>query len=289
MKRLGFIGLGAMGTPMARALLDSGFQLKAFDVLAERSEALAESGAVVAGSIQDVGDDVDALILMLVNADQVADVLFGEQGAARSLREGATVVVTGTIGPQEVRGISRRLGGFGIRVLDAPVSGGPARAEKGDLLVMAGGERGVFDEHIGVLEAMGSNVVFCGNSPGDGQSVKLVNQLLCGVHIAVAAEALAYAAALGLDPASVFETIRHGAANSFMLEDRGKRMLANDFAESKSALDIFVKDLGLVLEEAEENGFEAPVSSAAQKVFEEGTSLGFGTEDDSGVVRVFGW
>jgi 3-hydroxyisobutyrate dehydrogenase-like beta-hydroxyacid dehydrogenase len=134
---------------------------------------------------------------------------------------------------------------------------------------------------------MGSTVAHCGGSVGDGQSVKLVNQLLCGVHIAAAGEALAYAQALGLDPRSVFETIRHGAANSFMLEDRGERMLGREFVPAKSALDIFVKDMGLVREAAREQGFRTPLADAAHRLYEMGSSLGLGGEDDSGVVRVF--
>ncbi|MGB3681771.1 MAG: NAD(P)-dependent oxidoreductase [Rubrobacteraceae bacterium] len=288
MKNIGFIGLGAMGTPMARTLLEAGFQLSAYDVVEERVEVLAESGASTAGSPRAAGEDVEALVLMVVNADQVEDALFGEEGAAQALGEGAILIIMGTVGPEAVRGIVGRMEDRGVRVLDAPVSGGVARAVEGNLLIMAGGSHDLFDEAKEILEAMGSNVVLCGESPGDGQSVKLVNQLLCGVHIAAAGEALAYAAALGLDPRAVFETIRHGAANSFMLEDRGERMLSGEFSQVKSALNIFVKDLGLVLEAAGDNGFQSPISSAAWEVFKEGSSLGFGGEDDSGIVRVFG-
>jgi 3-hydroxyisobutyrate dehydrogenase/putative dehydrogenase len=134
---------------------------------------------------------------------------------------------------------------------------------------------------------MGSTVVHCGPAAGDGQAVKLVNQLLCGVHIAAAGEALAYADALGLDPESVYETIRHGAAGSFMLEDRGRRMLDRAFLPPKSAMDIFVKDMGLVREAAGERGFATPLSDVAHGLYEKGSSLGFGGEDDSGILRVF--
>ena len=166
------------------------------------------------------------------------------------------MVVMSTIGPEAVRELDQELAGRGLRTLDAPVSGGVARAERGDLLIMAGGPQDLFEELRPALEAMGSSVVHCGPRVGDGQAVKLVNQLLCGVHIAAAAEALAYAESLGLDPRFVFETIRHGAANSFMLEDRGERMLEEEYVP-KSALDIFVKDMGLVGKAAEERGFEA--------------------------------
>jgi 3-hydroxyisobutyrate dehydrogenase-like beta-hydroxyacid dehydrogenase len=224
---------------------------------------------------------------MVVNAEQVEEVLFGGDGAVETLSPESAVVVMSTVGPEAVRRIEGRLAGRGVKLLDAPVSGGVARAERGDLLIMAGGPADLFEEVRPLLAAMGSTVAHCGGSVGDGQSVKLVNQLLCGVHIAAAGEALAYAEALGLDPRSVFETIRHGAANSFMLEDRGERMLGREFVPAKSALDIFVKDMGLVREAAGEQGFRTPIADAAHRLYEMGSSLGLGGEDDSGVVRVF--
>jgi 3-hydroxyisobutyrate dehydrogenase/putative dehydrogenase len=152
---------------------------------------------------------------------------------------------------------------------------------------MAGGPEDLFEELRPALGAMGSSVVHCGPRVGDGQAVKLVNQLLCGVHIAAAGEALAYAEALGLDPRFVFETIRHGAANSFMLEDRGERMLKEEFVPPKSALDIFVKDMGLVRSAADERDFHTPLASAALGAYMAGKDAGLGAEDDSGVIRVF--
>jgi 3-hydroxyisobutyrate dehydrogenase-like beta-hydroxyacid dehydrogenase len=234
-----------------------------------------------------VATGVEALVLMVANAEQAEGVLFGEGGAAEALPEGAAVVVMSTIGPEAMRELAQGLAGRRLRALDAPVSGGVARAERGDLLIMAGGPQDLFEELRPVLEAMGSSVVHCGARVGDGQAVKLVNQLLCGVHIAAAGEALAYAETLGLDPRFVFETIRHGAANSFMLEDRGERMLREEFVPPKSALDIFVKDMGLVRRAAEERGFETPLASAALGAYLAGRDAGLGAEDDSGVIRVF--
>jgi 3-hydroxyisobutyrate dehydrogenase-like beta-hydroxyacid dehydrogenase len=258
-----------------------------FDVRPENADPLVELGARRTGSPREAAAGVEALVLMVVNAEQAEDALFGGDGAAETLSPESAVVVMSTVGPEAVRGLEGRLAGSGVRLLDAPVSGGVARAERGELLIMVGGPADLFEEVRSVLEAMGSTVAHCGGSVGAGQSVKLVNQLLCGVHIAAAGEALAYAEALGLDPRSVFETIRHGAANSFMLEDRGERMLARDFVPAKSALDIFVKDMGLVLDAAEERGFRTPLADAAHRLYEAGTSLGLGGEDDSGVVRVF--
>ena len=287
MQRLGFVGLGAMGLPMAKRLAGAGFELGVFDVLDERVRPLVELGATRASSVQEAAEGVEALVLMVANAEQAEGVLFGEGSAAEALPEGAAGVVMSTIGPEAVRELADGLAERGVRTLDAPVSGGVARAEKGDLLIMAGGPEGLFEELRPVVEAMGSSVVHCGARVGDGQAVKLVNQLLCGVHIAAAAEALAYAEAMDLDPRFVFETIRHGAANSFMLEDRGERMLREEFVPPKSALDIFVKDMGLVRGAAEEQGFDTPLASAALGAYLAGRAAGLGSEDDSGVIRVF--
>lgn len=287
MRNLAFVGLGAMGAPMAKSLLSAGFGLNVFDVREENTQPLVEMGATGASSPREAAENAEALILMVVNAEQTGAALFGEDGAAEALAPGTPVVVMSTVGPEPIRELDGRLSGRQLRLLDAPVSGGVARAERGDLLIMAGGPEDLFGGLRPALDAMGSTVVHCGPAAGDGQSVKLVNQLLCGIHIAAAGEALAYAEALGLDPDSVYETIRHGAAGSFMLEDRGRRMLDRAFLPPKSALDIFVKDMGLVREAAAERGFETPLSDAAHRLYETGSSLGFGREDDSGVLRVF--
>ena len=287
MKRLAFVGLGAMGVPMARCLFDAGFGLTVFDVRPENAGPLVEAGATAAGSVREAAVDAEALVLMVVNAAQAEDVLFGDGGAAEVMGSGATVVIMSTVGPEPVRDLAGRLEERGLRLLDAPVSGAVVRAKKGDLLIMAGGPEEVFEEMRPVLGAMGSTVVHCGPRAGDGQAVKLVNQLLCGVHIVAAAEAVAYAEAMGLDPRFVLDTIRNGAAGSFMLEDRGQRMVDRAFIPPKSANDIFVKDMGLVREAARAVGYGTPLSDVAFRLFETGSSMGLGTEDDSGVVRVY--
>jgi 3-hydroxyisobutyrate dehydrogenase len=287
MQNLAFVGLGAMGAPMAQCLLSAGFGLGVFDVREESSRPLVKRGARGMATPGEAAENADALFLMVVNAGQAEAALFGENGAAMALAPGAAVVVMSTVGPEPIRKLDGLLSERNLRLLDAPVSGGVARAERGDLLIMAGGPQDLFGELRPALEAMGSTVVHCGPAAGDGQAVKLVNQLLCGVHIAAAGEALAYAEALGLDPESVYETIRHGAAGSFMLEDRGRRMLDRQFLPAKSAMDIFVKDMGLVREAADERGFATPLSDVAHSLYEKGSSLGFGGEDDSGILRVF--
>jgi len=219
---------------------------------------------------------------MVADGAQAQAALLGDDGALAALPAEAAVVLLSTVGPQAVEALAAE----GHPLLDAPVSGGVARAETGELLVMAGGPVELFERLRPVLDAFGSTVVHCGERPGDGQAVKLVNQLLCGVHIAAAAEALAYAQALGLDPAKVHDTIRHGAAASFMLDDRGPRMLAREFAEARSALDIFVKDMGLVVDAGAAGGARTPLAQAARQLYQEGSEKGLGREDDSGVIRL---
>src|SRR5919112_5328468 len=277
MRKIAFVGLGAMGAPMAKSLLSAGFDLRVFDVREENVRPLVEAGATGAGSPREAAEGAEALVLMVVDAGQAGTALYGENGAVEALAPGGAVVVMSTVGPEPIRELDGRLSERRLRLLDAPVSGGVARAERGDLLIMAGGAENLFEELRPVLGAMGSSVVHCGPRMGDGQAVKLVNQLLCGVHIAAAAEALAYAEALGLDPRFVFETVRHGAANSFMLEDRGERMLKEEFVPPKSALDIFVKDMGLVRQAAEEQDFETPLATAALEMYLAGKDAGLGT------------
>jgi 3-hydroxyisobutyrate dehydrogenase-like beta-hydroxyacid dehydrogenase len=281
--RVGFIGLGAMGGPMARNLAAAGFELAVFDVDEDRTSAAAEDfGARAAGSASEVAAGADVLVVMVADGAQAQAVLLGDDGAAAALPENAAVVLMSTVGTEAVAALADA----GHPLLDAAVSGGVARAETGELLIMAGGPAELFERLRPVLDALGATVVHCGERPGDGQAVKLVNQLLCGVHIAAAAEALAYAEALGLDPAKVHDTIRHGAAASFMLDDRGSRMLAREFDEVRSALDIFVKDMGLVVDAGAAHNARTPLAEAARRLYEEGSEKGFGREDDSGVIRL---
>lgn len=284
---IGFAGLGAMGRPMAKRLLAGPEPLTVYDPVAARREELAGAGAVAAGTPADVGREADVLFVMVVDEAQCRELLLGPGGAAQVLALGAVVVLMSTVGPDAVRRLAPALAELGVGLVDAPVSGGVTRAATGDLLVLASGEPDALDRVRPLLDLMGSRVVVCGASAGDGQSIKLVNQLLCGVHIAAAGEALGYARALGLDPAVVHETIRHGAAGSFMFDDRGARMVTHDFAPPKSALDIFVKDLGLVTTAATAQRFPATLATAANNLFLMGAALGYGQEDDSGILRVF--
>ena len=283
--RVGWIGLGAMGAPMAGCVARAGFDTHAYDIDPARARALAADGVHSAASIREVATAADALVVMVATPDQVESVLFGDDPAAAALAAWAAVVVMATVGPAPVQRWAERLAQHQVDLVDAPVSGGAARAADGDLLIMVGGDEPVVARLQPLLDAMARSAPHVGTAAGDGQKVKLVNQLLCGVHIAAAAEALALAEAMQLDPAATWEVLRDGAAASFMLDDRGERMV-HGTDQVKSALDIFVKDMGLVTEAARANGSPAPLASAAEQLYLAGHQAGLGRRDDSSVIEV---
>ncbi|MFT4211928.1 MAG: NAD(P)-dependent oxidoreductase [Microbacterium sp.] len=286
MTRVGWIGLGAMGAPMAVRLVRAGFEVTAFDVNPRSVTDVAAQGVGAGAGSAAVAEGADVLVVMVATPDQADSVLFGPDGAAGSLAPGSTVMIMSTVGPAAVEAIASRLEQAGVSVVDAPVSGGVARAGSGDLLAMVSGAPEALAVIEPLLSTMASTVSIVGDAPGVGQKVKLVNQLLCGVHIAAAAEALAYAETLGLDPAATYEVIRHGAAASFMLDDRGRRMVAAEGDEVRSAIDIFVKDLGLVTGAVEDAESITPLASTARALFREGSDAGLGRRDDSRVIDV---
>jgi 3-hydroxyisobutyrate dehydrogenase len=285
MMRVGWVGLGAMGSPMARCVARAGYRPVAYDIDPGRAASLAADGVEPGASIPEVAAGAEVLVLMVATPDQAEEVLFGDDPAVPSLAPGTVVMVMATVGPAAVQHWADRLAERRVDVVDAPVSGGVARAAAGDLLVMVSGPQAAVQRVRPLLDAMASSAPVVGSAPGEGQKVKLVNQLLCGVHIAVAAEALAFAEAMHLDPAATWEVVRRGAAASFMLDDRGERMV-HGAGETKSALDIFVKDMGLVLDAARASGYPAPLASAAEQLYLAGRRAGLGRHDDSAVIEV---
>ncbi|WP_432824614.1 NAD(P)-dependent oxidoreductase [Dactylosporangium sp. CA-092794] len=290
--RVGWLGLGAMGLPMATCLVGAGHAVTGYDLDPDRLAALVAAGGAEAGSPARAAAGADVLAVMVATPAQAAGALFGAEGtdgaegAAAALSPGAIVLIMATLGPAAVAEIAERLADRGIAVVDAPVSGGVGRATTGDLLFMVGGA----PEHRAavrpLVDAMAAKAADAGPAPGDGQRVKLVNQLLCGVHIAAAAEALAFAERIGLDPRACWETIRHGAAASFMLDDRGERMLADTHTDVRSALSIFVKDMDLVVSTAQRHEYPAPLAEAAERLYLEGARAGLGRLDDSVLIEV---
>ncbi len=287
MTTIAVLGLGAMGLPMARHLSATA-TIRGYDLAAERRELVAEFGTVCP-SAQEAAAGADVALLAVRNHAQLEDALWGADGVVATLPTGAVVLLTSTVGIAAVRDVAARLATDGLALVDAPVSGGPVRAGNGDLLVTVGAEPAAYERVRPVLEAMASTLTWVGERAGDGQSMKTVNQLLCGVHIAAAAEALALAGELGLDPELALQTLQAGAANSFMLGDRGPRMLQADHpggAEVRSRLDIFVKDMGIVTTAARTAGLATPVAAAVEQLFLLGRAHGLAAADDSSVISV---
>ena len=285
MSKVGFVGLGAMGMPMARNLVAAGHQVTGFDLREEPRAELVLAGGVAAGSAAKAAADADLLMLMVVNAVQARAVLF-DAGALEALPTGAVVVLTATCPPAEVEAIAAEVAARGRRFVDAPVSGGTAGAKAGSLSIMAACDDALFAEVKPILDDVGGKIFHVGTVPGQGAVVKVVNQLLCGVHIAAAAEALALAKRAGVDPKLALEILGGSAAASWMLNDRGPRMLEDD-PEVTSAVDIFVKDLGLVLEAGRGAKAALPLAAIAHQFFLSTSGRGDGTADDSQVIRAY--
>ena len=286
MTTVGWIGLGAMGAPMATCVAQAGHTVTAYDIDPQKAIALGAEGVKPADTVADAAADADVLVLMVATAGQAESVLYGDGKAAAALKPGSVVLLMATVVPAAVEDWARRLAVTGVRIVNAPVSGGAVRAGQGDLLIMVSGSETALATVQPLLDVMARSAPVVGTEPGEGQKVKLVNQLLCGVHIAVAAEALAYAEALGLDAGATWEVVRHGAAASFMTDDRGARMVANPNNDIRSTIDIFVKDMGLVTEAARTKAYPTPLASAAEQLYLAGRRAGLGRADDSTVIQI---
>ena len=287
------LGLGAMGLPMATNLAER-FPVRGFDVVAERRALAERAGVVPTGTAAEAVAGADVVLIAVRDRAQLEQLLFGETGIAPHMARGAVVLLTSTVGDAGVRAVAPRLAEAGLRFVDAPVSGGPARAGAGDLLVVVGADDDAWAAAEDVLDAMASTLVRVGDAPGDGQAMKTVNQLLCGVHIAAAGEALALARALGLDAELALKALMSGAASSFMLGDRGPRMLqvydedagGPHDVEVRATLNTFVKDMGIVSSAAKGAGLSTPVAAAAEQLYLQGAAHGLGDRDDSSIITV---
>lgn len=281
--RVSVIGLGAMGLPMA-ARLATRLPVAAFDLDRSRLALAAEAGARPTASPAEAAEDARVVVLAVRTLEQAQTALFGADGAAGRLGPGAVVLLTSTVGSDGARGIGARLSAASIGLVDAPVSGGPVRAAAGDLLIFLGGDPESRLAVAPVLDLLASNAVVIGDKAGDGQTMKTVNQLLCGVHIAAAAEALALAKALGLDIQTAVDVLGAGAAASFMLANRGPRMvqaLQGKRPPVLSRSDIFVKDMRIVTEAASSAGISTPLAAVAERLYMLAEIHGLGADDDS--------
>ncbi|MFM0072042.1 NAD(P)-dependent oxidoreductase [Paraburkholderia sediminicola] len=282
----GVIGLGAMGSGVARSLLRAGFATHVCDTRAAAVESFTVDGATGCANPAELAARCDVVISVVVDAAQTEQVLFGPTGCAAAMKPGSVFVMCSTVPPNRSIEFAARIAELGVLYLDAPISGGPARAANGELTMMTSGVPAAYERCEVVLDAIAAKVYRLGHEAGAGSKVKLINQLLAGVHGAVAAEAIALGLREGVDPHALYEVITHSAGNSWMFENRIAHVLAGDYTPL-SAVDIFVKDLGLALDLARSSKFPLPLSSTAHQMFMQASAAGFAREDDSAVIKIF--
>lgn len=276
----GVVGLGSMGAGMARSLVRAGLETHGFDVDPARVEAFAREGGSSGAARFDV------LVIVVVNAAQTEAVLFGDDPFADRLNQGAVVLGCATMAPEVARGLEARLAERGLLYLDAPISGGAVKAAEGALSVMASGTAAAFAAAEPALDAMAAKVFRLGETAGPASAMKMVNQLLAGVHIAAAAEAITFGMRHGVDPASTVEVISQCAGTSWMFENRGPHIRDGDYTP-RSAVDIFVKDLGIVLDMGRDSRFATPLAAMAWQQFLAASGAGLGREDDAAVAKIY--
>ena len=278
-------GLGSMGYGIAQSLLRAGLTVHGFDVARDPVERFrAEGGAT--GEAAEIAGTLDAVVLVVLNAEQTHDVLLGEAGIALELREGAVVMACATVPPAFAREMEAACAKRGVLYLDAPISGGAVKAAEGKLSIMASGTPRAFEAARPLLEATAETVFEMGDEAGAGSAMKAVNQMLAGVHIAAMAEAMTFGLTQGISAERFMEVIPRCAGTSWMLENRGPHVADGDYTP-RSSIEIWPKDLGIVLEAAARARFGAPLTAAALQQFMAASGSGLGREDDAAVAKVY--
>ena len=283
---IGVVGLGAMGRGMAASLRRAGWNVHVCDVRLEAAQAFAADGGVACASPAELATHCEVIVSVVVNAAQTDTVLFGDGGAAAAMQPGSLFIMCSTVDPNVSVQFEQRLAALGLLYLDAPISGGAAKAASGEMTMMTSGTPAAYAKAGTALDAMAAKVYRLGDQAGNGSKVKIINQLLAGVHIAAAAEAMALGLREGVKAEDIYEVITHSAGNSWMFENRMAHVLAGDYTPL-SAVDIFVKDLGLVLDTARASKFPLPLSATAHQMFMQASTAGYAKEDDSAVIKIF--
>lgn len=285
-KSVAVIGLGSMGMGAAKSCVRAGLDVYGVDLNPQALETLGNYGAkAVASDANQFASQLDAVLLLVINAKQVKAVLF-DSGLAANLKPGTAVMVSATISAQDAKAIEADLKAHNLLMLDAPVSGGAVKAEAGEMTIMASGSAQAFAKLAPVLDATAGKVYNIGTDIGLGATVKIIHQLLAGVHIAAGAEAMALAARANIPLDLMYDVVTNAAGNSWMFENRMKHVVDGDYSP-KSMVDIFVKDLNLVADTAQDLKFPLPLASTALNMFTSASNAGFGQEDDSAVIKIF--
>lgn len=283
--KVAVFGLGSMGYGIAQSLLRAGLTTHGYDVSqAPMDRFIGEGGAK--GEPVEIAATLDAAVIVVLNAQQTRDVLFSKPGIVPRLREGAVIIGCATVPPAFAREMEEACGEHGVRYLDAPISGGAAKSAQGRLSVMASGSPEAFAAARPVLDAISETVFELGDAAGAGSGMKAVNQLLAGVHIAAMAEAMTFGMTQGIAPERFMDVIPRCAGTSWMLENRGPHIVDGDYAP-RSSVDIWPKDLGIVMEAARIAGFEAPLAATALERFEAASKAGLGRQDDAALAKIY--
>lgn len=278
-------GLGSMGFGIASSLVSAGFKTGGFDLDKGREKDLQKQGALVTPKETQLAQ-ADIVVIVVVNAAQTESLLFSDGGISQSMKPGAVVISCATVPPEFARSCEARLNQLGLLYLDAPISGGSVKAAAGALTMMTSGSDAAYAASQPALDAMAEKVFKLGNEAGPGSAMKIVNQMLAGVHIAAAAEAITFGISQGIEPASTVEVISECAGSSWMFENRGPHIVEGDYTPH-SAVEIFVKDLGIVSDVARASRFSSPLTAAALQQFLAAAGMGHGREDDSAVAKVY--
>jgi L-threonate 2-dehydrogenase len=284
--RIAVIGLGSMGFGMATSLRRAGFAVTGCDVAGDAVARFVAEGGKGARTPAEAAHQAEIVICVVLNAAQTDTVLFGKEGVVETLAKDAVFVSSATMDPDVARRLAKQLEATGRHYLDAPISGGAQRAAQGELTILASGSPAAFAKARPALDAMAAKLYELGDAPGQGAAFKMINQLLAGVHIAAASEAITFAAKQGLDLQKVYEVITASAGNSWMFENRMPHVIAGDY-KPRSAVEIFVKDLGIVQDMARNARFPAPLASAALQMFLMASASGMGRDDDASVARLY--
>ncbi len=280
---IGLVGLGNMGLGMAVNILRAGFPLIGCDLRKEPLAKIRELGGQIGKTPREVAEKARLTILAVLNYPDVEKAVFGVDGLQEGVKPGDAMVIMSTISPGQVKETAQKMGNRGVQVLDAPISGGKEGAAAGTLSIMVGGEKAVFDRCLPVFQAMGKNVRHLGPL-GSGMAMKLVNNLLVAVNGLAVAEAMVLGRKAGLDPQAILEIIPRSAGDSWMFRNRAPQMVSRDFT-CRGELDILIKDLNYVLEMGHSLKLPLFLSTAAREVLQIASSMGWGKEDDSAVVK----
>jgi 3-hydroxyisobutyrate dehydrogenase-like beta-hydroxyacid dehydrogenase len=285
MQKIGIIGLGSMGYGMARNLIKAGHQVWGHDINPDAVARLVADGAQ-AGALLDHAEALDALVVVVLNAAQTEAVLFGPEGVAAALQRNTVILSCATIPPAFAAEMEARAESAGLLYLDAPISGGAIKAASGELTIMASGRKAAFEAAKPALDAISAKVFEMGDRAGAGSAMKATNQMLAGIHIASMAEAITFALAQGISPERFLEVVSQSAGTSWMLENRAPHIIEGDYTP-RSTINIWPKDLGIVMDIAQNSGFSAPITEAALALFNEAAAQGLGAEDDAALAKLY--